>query len=289
MTYTSSFTEHDMNELNELQNKMVQSISHFSETCRISIKDNNFLLNLVNQISDLRVEFRKFAEESIAHNLNMLTYAKDLIVFAECCEDDGIDKDDLLKLLRPLLSNSKLYKAKVKLLKNQLKRISISLYGIVKEIFEYDEKFIREQESLSNIVYMIMYMNGNFIKGASSAVVPAAKAVVGLSLVILGSAAAVTVSTVVAENVKEQFSQYLREMRNGFSNIICGTIIYCESYWENKIEEIKCFAGKLELLEQRILILITRSIVLKAKKILANSESYNDHMRQILNRDSILA
>lgn len=78
-------------------------------------------------------------------------------------------------------------------------------------------------------------------------------------------------------------------MRNGFSNIICGTIIYCESYWENKIEEIKCFAGKLELLEQRILILITRSIVLKAKKILANSESYNDHMRQILNRDSILA
>ncbi|PKY39872.1 hypothetical protein RhiirA4_529186 [Rhizophagus irregularis] len=274
MTDTSSSTEHDMNELNELQDKMVQSISHFSEACGISIEDNNLLLNLVNQISGQRVEFRKFAKESIAHNLKMCTHADDLIVFAGYCEDEDINKDDLLELLSPLLSDSKLYNSKSKLIKDKFVRFRISLSGIVNEIFKYHEKFIREREPLSNLVYMVMYMNGNFIKGASSAVVPAAKAVVGLSLVILGSSAAVKVSTVAAENVKEQFTQFLREIQNSLCNIVNETLSLYEGYWEKQIEEIECIIG--------------RSILTRAKKILASSESYNNNMRQALNRDSIL-
>ncbi|RGB38210.1 hypothetical protein C1646_812745 [Rhizophagus diaphanus] len=288
MTDTSSSTEHDMNELNELQDKMVQSISRFSEACGISVEDNNLLLNLVNQISGQRVEFRKFAKESVAHNLKICTHAHDLIVFAGYCEDEDINKDDLLELLSPLLSDSKLYNSKSKLIKDKFVRFRISLSEIVNEIFKYHEKFIREREPLSNLVYMMMYMNGNFIKGASSAVVPAAKAVVGLSLVILGSSAAVKVSTVAAENVKEQFTQFLREIQNSLCNIVNETLSLYEGYWEKQIEEIECVIGRLERTEQRIMIPNTRSILTRAKKILASSESYNNNMRQALNRDSIL-
>lgn len=44
----------------------------------------------------------------------MYTYAEDLIVFAENCKDKSINKNNLLELLSPLLSNSKLYKSKSK-------------------------------------------------------------------------------------------------------------------------------------------------------------------------------
>ncbi|GBB99276.1 hypothetical protein RclHR1_03470011 [Rhizophagus clarus] len=283
MTYSSSSTEPDMDELNELQNKMVQPISHFSKTCRIRIKDNNFLLNLVNHISDQRAEFQKFVKESITHNLKMCTHADDLIVFAENCNDDGINEDDLLELLRPLLSDSKLYKSKAKLIKDLLERFGISLNGIVNEIFEYHKKITRERDSLFNI----FKMNNDFIEGASSAVIPVAKAVVGLSLVILGSATAVTVSTMVAENVK-QFSQFLREIQHILCTIINEIFTPYEYFWECQIIEIELIIKQLEHYDQQTIKLIARGILTKAKKILASSESYNINMRQALNRDSIL-
>ncbi|RGB30513.1 hypothetical protein C1646_290413 [Rhizophagus diaphanus] len=201
MTYTSNPTVPD---INELQNNMVQSIKNFSQICKLKVKDNSFIQNKINQISDQRVEFRKFAEESITHNLKMSTHADDLIVFAECCEDDGIDKDDLLELLRPLLSDSKLYRAKAKLLKNQLKRISISLKKIVGEIAKYDEEITEKRGNLPKKIDeadkltddAISYAKGGcvvagvgtiaavvaapFTAGASLTVVPVAEAVVGL-------------------------------------------------------------------------------------------------------------
>lgn len=208
MTYTSSPTVPD---INELQNNMVQSIKYFSQICKLKVKDNSFIQNKINQISDQRVEFRKFAEESITHNLKMSTHADDLIVFAECCEDDGIDKDDLLEILRPLLSDSKLYRTKAKLLKNKLKRISITLDEIVSGIVEYDEEITEKRGNLPNKIDKadkvtdgaLSYAKGGcivagvgtiaavaavpFTAGASLAAVPIAEAVIGLgSLAILG-------------------------------------------------------------------------------------------------------
>jgi hypothetical protein len=101
-----------------------------------------------------RVEFRKFAEESITHNLKMSTHADNLIVFAECCEDDGINKDDLLDLLRPLLSSSKLYKTKATLLKNQLKRITISLDYIGEGIVKYNQEITEKRGNLPDKINM---------------------------------------------------------------------------------------------------------------------------------------
>jgi hypothetical protein len=141
------FTVPDMN---ELQNKMVQSIKHFSEISKIKVEDNNFIQEKISEISDQRVEFRKFAEESITHNLKMCTHADDLIVFAGCCEDDNINEEDLLELLRSLLKDSKSYSSKAKLLKNQLKRIKISLDGIANQVYEYDDEITKKRKDLPN-------------------------------------------------------------------------------------------------------------------------------------------
>jgi hypothetical protein len=205
MTHTS------MPDMNELQKNMIQSINCFSQICRIKVKDNNFIQKKVNQISEQRVKFQKFAEESITHNLRMTTHADDLIVFAECCEDDGIKKDDLLEILGPLLSNSRLYRAKAKLLKNEIKRILISLNEIVKGIAEYDKKITEKRENLPNKIEKADQVTGEallfatggiavagigtvaavvaapFTAGASLAAIPFAEAVVGLGgLAILG-------------------------------------------------------------------------------------------------------
>jgi hypothetical protein len=77
-------------------------------------------------------------------------------------------------------------------------------------------------------------------------------------------------------------------MQNGLCKISV-TISHCEFYWEKQIEEIEDIIKKLERNEQRIIKPLTRGILAKAKKTLANSESYCFNMRQALNRDSIQA
>ncbi|CAB4374582.1 unnamed protein product [Rhizophagus irregularis] len=348
MTYTSSPTVPDKNklqnsivsdmnelqvytvpDLNELQINIVQSIEHFSEISKIKVKDNNFIQKKISQISLQRVEFRNFAEESITHNLKLCTHADDLIVFAECCEDVSISDEDLLKLLKPLLNDSKLYKSKATLLKNHLRRIKISLDGIATEIFKYDEEITKKREDLPDKIEKADKVtndawscakNGAMaagigsiaavlaapFTGGASIVAAVAESVVGLgSLAILGGTAAATTSTAVAgssfvvsgilnyqlEGAREQFSQYLREMQDGLSNIN-DIISACEFHWEKQIIEIEAIIKRLECNEkqnERIVKPIAMNISAKAKKILASSESYSANMRQALNRDSILA
>lgn len=62
MTDTSSSTEPGME---ELQRETIRSIEKFSQISKIRVKDNNFIQKKIKQISKQRVEFRKFAEDSI--------------------------------------------------------------------------------------------------------------------------------------------------------------------------------------------------------------------------------
>jgi hypothetical protein len=88
--------------------------------------------------------------------------------------------------------------------------------------------------------------------------------------------------------VREQCSQYLKDMHNGLdkTNVI---ISYCESHWEKQIIEIENIIKKLECNELRTAKLTVKSILTKAKKNLEKSESYSVTVRQALNRDLILA
>ncbi|PKC12836.1 hypothetical protein RhiirA5_352475 [Rhizophagus irregularis] len=76
-------------------------------------------------------------------------------------------------------------------------------------------------------------------------------------------------------------------MYNGLNNIV-DIISHYELYWEVKIGNIEKIIEKLEKGEQRMNKFIARSILAKAKKTLASSESYNLSIRQVLNRDLIL-
>ncbi|RIA88688.1 hypothetical protein C1645_877215 [Glomus cerebriforme] len=321
MTYTplSSYTPNpDVLNMKELQIKMAQSIKHFSEIQKIKINDNDFIQEKVRQISDQRVKFRKFVEDSINHSLRMCTHADDLIIFAEHCEDDDISSEELLERLRTLLSNARQYKIKAELLKNVLNRVRVSLDVIVEEITKYNFNPERTDTTADKVTdEALSYAKGGlltagigtmaaiaaapFTAGTSLAVIPIAEAIVGLgALTILGGAATTTVSTVVAGgssvvsgvqhyNLKrEQFSRFL-EMQKGLEKIN-EIITDFESHWGKQIVEIEDIIEKLNPSYRdgrRLVRTLARTISAKAKKIRIDSESYSVNIRQALNRNSI--
>ncbi|CAB4425779.1 unnamed protein product [Rhizophagus irregularis] len=264
------------------------------------------------------MEFRRFAEKSISQSLIMCSYAEDLIVFAERCEDDGISGQVRLESLRSLLSDSRSYKVEATLLKRQVESVKNSLGGIANEIFEYNEKITEKRKDLFNSIDMVDKMKDeakSIAKGGqivaklglitAIASIPftggASLVALGLgSLAFVGGTATATVSTAVAggsaiasgilnynlESVRKEFSQYLLEMQNGLNDIF-NIISYYEFYWESQIVEIEGIIKKLECNEQRIIKPLTRAILAKAKKTLTNSKNYNFNVRQALNRDSI--
>ncbi|CAB5358903.1 unnamed protein product [Rhizophagus irregularis] len=266
MTDTSNPTEPD---INELQKEIIKFIEYFAQISRIRVEDNKFIQEKIKQISIQRVKFRKFAEESISQGLKMCNHAEDLIVFAECCEDDGISKEDLMESLRLLLNDSKLYKSEATLLKKQIENIKNSLSGIAKETSEYNDKITKERKDLSDDINKANKLTddakssatrGKIVAGLglTVAVVAApftggaslvAEAAIGLGgLAFFGGTATAERSTAVAktssvlsiilnyqlESVREEFSQYLGVMHNGLNNIII-IISHCEFYWEKQI------------------------------------------------------
>ncbi|CAB4491408.1 unnamed protein product [Rhizophagus irregularis] len=228
------------------------------------------------------MELRRFAEKSISQSLIMCSYAEDLIVFAERCEDDGISGQVRLESLRSLLSDSR---------------------WNCNEIFEYNEKITEKRKDLSNSIDMVDKMKDeakSIAKGGQIAAklglitaiasIPftggASLVALGLgSLAFVGGTATATVSTAVAggsaiasgilnynlESVRKEFSQYLLEMQNGLNDIF-NIISYYEFYWESQIVEIEGIIKKLECNEQRIIKPLTRAILAKAKKTLTNSK-----------------
>ncbi|CAB5139514.1 unnamed protein product [Rhizophagus irregularis] len=241
------------------------------------VKDNNFIQEKINQISKQSVIFRNFAEESISQSLKMCDYAEDLILFAECC--DGISKEDLLEYLRSLSRDSLLYKLEATKLKEQIKNIENSLGRIAKEILKYNYKIIKERKDLSNYIDTENKRTNDAKLSANRSKIVAGLGLItaavsipltgGASLVALGvsgltfigGAVTAEISTANAntssnesiklnyqlESVREEFSQYLREMRSCLENITY-MISYCE------------FIG---------------NIMAMAKKIRAKSEEYS--------------
>ncbi|PKC12835.1 hypothetical protein RhiirA5_411329 [Rhizophagus irregularis] len=108
MTDTSSSTEPGME---ELQRETIRSIEKFSQISKIRVKDNNFIQKKIKQISKQRVEFRKFAEDSIYTSKSK--------------------NDDLLEPLKTLLINIKTYKSEATSLKKQVERVGNSLGEIL--------------------------------------------------------------------------------------------------------------------------------------------------------------
>src|SRR6266542_1957949 len=92
----------------ELQDRMIRSIRHFSIIRQVRVEDNKFIQEKLNEISEQRGKFRDFVESSITHSLIISTHTSDLIIFAECCDDDNIGNDELLELLRTYLSDARL-------------------------------------------------------------------------------------------------------------------------------------------------------------------------------------
>ncbi|CAG8494558.1 uncharacterized protein OCT59_017315 [Rhizophagus irregularis] len=311
MADTSSPTEPD---INELQKEIIQSIEYFAQINRIRVEDNNFIQEKINQISEQRVIFLNFVEESISQSLKMCYHAKNLIVFAEWCENDGTNKEDLLEYLRSLLGDSKLHKSEATLLKKQIENIKNSLGGIAREISEYNDKITKERKDLSDGINKANKLTDDAKSIAKRvtgigliAAVLAAPFTGGVSLIVSVTFAVENLTIITATNtvcnavarwsaaassnlnyklqgVREEFSQYLRVMHNGLDNII-NIISHCEFYWERQIVEIEDIIIKLERGEQRMNKLISRNVLAKAKKTRANSEGYSFNMRQAINRD----
>ncbi|EXX59565.1 uncharacterized protein OCT59_017316 [Rhizophagus irregularis] len=314
MTDTSNPTEPD---INELQKEIIKFIEYFAQISRIRVKDNKFIQEKIKQISIQRVKFRKFAEESISQGLKMCNHAEDLIVFAECCKDDGISKEDLTESLRLLLNDSKLYKSEATLLRKQIENIKNSLGRIAKEISEYNDEITKEQKDLSDRIDTENKKTDDAKSSAKRSKVVAGLGLTaavaslpftgGVSLVVFGlgtfaysgGMATAERSTEDAEassitstrlrkklSVKEEFSQYLRVIHNGLDNII-NIVSHCEFYWERQIVEIEDIINKLGRGEQRMTKVISRTILEKSKKTRANSEGYSFNVRQAINRDLI--
>ncbi len=120
----------------ELQTAMKKCIVQFRTIDYLIIEDNDFIKMKLEEISEQRKEFMKFVQESITHSHITAIDGDDLIIFAECCDDDNIDTSDLLDVFKKKLSDTKQNQRKSKMLKNQLKRIKINLSHIIELIYE---------------------------------------------------------------------------------------------------------------------------------------------------------
>ncbi|GBB99277.1 hypothetical protein RclHR1_03470012 [Rhizophagus clarus] len=304
-------------DMNELQNIIIKSVEQFSFISKLKIKNNNFIQEKIEQISHQRVEFRKFAEESISQSLKMCSYAKDLIAYF----GDNYNKDELLESLKPLLNDINLYELEATLLKKQLKEVKDNLNEISKEIFKYDVEITEKREKLSETIIKTnkltddawSWTKGGFIAagigsivavaaapftaGASLAAVPIAEAVIGIGgLTFITGTATATFSTAVAgtsaiasgilnyqlKSVREEFSKYIQEMQNALGNISV-IISHCESHWEKQIIEIKYIIEKLEGNDQQITKPNSKSILARAGSLLTSSERYSVVVRQAVN------
>ncbi|GET50642.1 hypothetical protein GLOIN_2v1788963 [Rhizophagus irregularis DAOM 181602=DAOM 197198] len=204
-------------------------------------------------------------------------------------------KEDLKESLSSLLSDSKSYKSEATLLKKQIENIKNSLSGIAKKISEYNEKITEKRKVLSNHIDTVDKITDDaksyatrgkivaeigvitaaiaapFTGGTFLVAIPVAEVVVGLScLAFVAFVKGTERSTTVVETS---------------SNISIILNYQLESVREIPTSDI---IEKLEKGEQRMNKFIARSILAKAKKTLASSESYNLSIRQVLNRDLIL-
>ncbi|GBC50273.2 hypothetical protein GLOIN_2v1788962 [Rhizophagus irregularis DAOM 181602=DAOM 197198] len=93
MTDTSSSTEPGME---ELQRETIRSIEKFSQISKIRVKDNNFIQKKIKQISKQRVEFRKFAEDSIYTSKSKNTYKSEATSLKKQVERVGNSLGEIL-------------------------------------------------------------------------------------------------------------------------------------------------------------------------------------------------
>ncbi|CAB4425592.1 unnamed protein product [Rhizophagus irregularis] len=282
MADTLSPTELDMDETELDMNELLHSIEYFSAQIIKIRAEDNFIQEKINQISIQIMRFGIFVEESISQSIKMQNYAGDLVVFAERC--NGFSREVLLRILRSLSRDSRVYKSEATLLKQQIKSIVNSFVGIAKEISEYNDRI--KERKVATIVAGL-----GFTAAVASILFTGGASLVALGfggLAGVGGAAIAGISTTNAntssnesiklnyqlESVREEFSQHLQMMRNGLENV-AYTIFRCEFYWERQIIDIEDIIRLLERGEQRIIKINSRSILTKAKKICANSEEYS--------------
>ncbi|CAG8703254.1 5276_t:CDS:2 [Funneliformis caledonium] len=265
--------------LTELQHKIIQSINHFSKIQRLRVEQNEFVQAKLNIISEQRNKFLDFAEKSITQCFKISSHSRDIILFAEFCDDDGISKEELLEFLYPVLSNARLSKVNSELLKKLLVEIKQCLEKMSSDIVKYDDEITKRREELHEKIEEVDEIendaksNAKFYKGISTvgaavalAAAPftggaslAAEAIVGFGaaayfggeVVSTGHDRIAKVYSVhsdflkyLSKEVREELSQCLSEMSKCLIEIN-KIITYCESYWEREIESIETIITNL--------------------------------------------
>ncbi|CAI2176071.1 18864_t:CDS:2 [Funneliformis geosporum] len=313
----------DTPNITELQRQTIQSIEYFSKIQRLRVEKNEFIQEKLKKISKQRDKFRDFAEQSITNVLKISSHADDIILFADCCIDDDISNYELLKLLRPTLSNATLNKNNSELLKDLLVKIKTRLETISTDITDHNVKInntrnnlrecIDDVDEMKNDEYLAV-KNNKFISYVGSAVaLGAAPFTGGASLVaetFVGiGAIAFFGGAVVANNHAyearaysacgnvlnylakevEEISPCLSEMKECLKKIN-EIISYCESYWTIEIENIDKIIKGLESCKTTRRPMIKHSAVLfslRAKRIQEEAKFYIVAMRAAVNADRI--
>ncbi|CAI2176074.1 18866_t:CDS:2 [Funneliformis geosporum] len=297
----------DTPNITELQRQTIQSIEYFSKIQRLRVEKNEFVQEKLKKISKQRDKFRDFAEQSITNVLKISSHADDIILFADCCIVDNINNDELLKLLRPTLSNATLNKNNSELLKDRLVKIKTRLETISTDITDHNvnntrnnlRECIDDVDEKNNKAKSAAKFSSIISCVGSAVALGAVPFTGGASLLAVGIGTTAFIGgAVVAKNHALEartysacgnFLTYLSEMRECLKKIM-EIISYCETYWETEIERIEKIIKDLKGCEPFGRLTIKRSAVLfslRAKRIQEEAKVYSIVMPKAVNADRI--
>ncbi|CAI2186849.1 14681_t:CDS:2, partial [Funneliformis geosporum] len=195
------------------------------------VEKNEFVQEKLKKISKQKIKFRDFAEQSITNILKISSHANDIILFADCCINDDISNDELLKLLRPTLSNAKLNKNNSELFKDCLVKIKTQ----VDEVKNDEYLAVKNNKFISYVGSAVALEVALFTDGVSLI----AETFVGIDAIAFFGGAYSACSNVLNYLAKEveEISPCLSEMKE-YLKKINEIISYCESYWTIEIKNI---------------------------------------------------
>ncbi|CAG8828157.1 6303_t:CDS:1, partial [Racocetra persica] len=116
---------------------MTSIIKRFSNCRKLQIIKNDEISKVLEEINRQRLNFRDFASESVKQSSKLARFAEEVVIFAECCNDVGFSKEDLLGLLRLRLSDARKNKENSEILQLKIRHIRDDLTDVTDKLVQY--------------------------------------------------------------------------------------------------------------------------------------------------------
>ncbi|CAG8783226.1 13989_t:CDS:2, partial [Racocetra fulgida] len=294
---------------------MTSIIKRFSNCRKLQIK-NDEISKVLEEINRQRLNFRDFASESVKQSSKLARFAEEVVIFAECCNDVGFSKEDLLGLLRLRLSDARKNKENSEILQLKIRHIRDDLTDVTDKLVQYatnikqchrnigsdigkelsEKEAIQEKYNASSkanfaiaIIGVLTALAASPFTGGTTALAAVCTSVVDAGIFTATAGTESLNKKLLSE--RDQLTNCIETLNNDLISIIktCRKFI---TFWEEQIDAINSIIEKLEPLNNqealRNIKMIAYGLLKTWKNVNGQCKEYNRIMYAELDNDALL-